>query len=659
VHPTERSDTDLVLAARSNDGEAFGELFDRWFNSSWNVARNIVRQDDLAADVAQDALLTAWQKLDTLDNPDAFGGWLLRITRNRALNRLQREQRSTAAGDDVVSGLRDQGLPDPTGAERPLGPDKISEVRDRQELVWAASAALGERDASLLDLHLRHGLGPAEIAEELGVEANNAHQQLYRLRTKLGDAIGSYLLWRNGRPLCDGLAAAVSGDVAFDSSVAKAVARHQKSCDYCSDRRAALIDPSKLFAAVPMVLVPPQLKLQAASGLQSAGISFGNSSGSATGGSAGNGAASGRPSSRLFGNESEVVLPGASGGHHGASRDGAGSHGASRDGGAALRNALTGPRSAADGLSRPAKKALLAGAASAGVAVILALLFVVGNGGDDDTVVAIDSEASNSLAGPDLSPSQGDEDDSDDGPTELDPTAPSADDGPTADTDPAIAPPDPGSGPAEAPEAPAPAAAAPDDQAADDTAPGGTEPPEDTDAPTDDDPDSDDTDPPGDANPPDDTDPGDDNDPPGSSDPGDDNDPPGSSDPSDDNDPPGGSDPPGDDPDPGDTDPSDGSGGGTPPPPPPPPADPPEAPVIVRFIGERPGGILLCPERTQGPFEAQWSTEHVESVILTMPSGGTHKGGPEGSHKFCGVTGDRITLVATGPGGETKATVVL
>ncbi|MEM7326076.1 MAG: sigma-70 family RNA polymerase sigma factor [Actinomycetota bacterium] len=271
----ERTDTDLVQAAASGESSAFGELFDRWFSSSWNVARNILRDDDLAADVAQDALLTAWQRLDQLENHDAFGGWLLRITRNRALNRLERERRSQASGDEVVSGLRDAGAPDPTGAERPLGPDTISEVRDRQELLWAAAKALGEREASLLDLHLRHGLGPAEIAQELGVEANNAHQQLYRLRTKLGDAIGSYLLWRNGRPLCDGLAAAVSGDVAFDRSVARAVARHQKTCDACAERRRGLVDPSKLFAAVPLVVVPGHLKANAAAALAAQGVPTG------------------------------------------------------------------------------------------------------------------------------------------------------------------------------------------------------------------------------------------------------------------------------------------------------------------------------------------------------------------------------------------------
>ncbi|MEL6983590.1 MAG: sigma-70 family RNA polymerase sigma factor, partial [Actinomycetota bacterium] len=289
----EQSDTELVLAARDDDPAAFGQLFERWFDRAWNVARAILRDDDLAADVAQDAMVKAWQQLDQLENPDAFGGWLLRSTRNRALNRLAREGRSRASGDDVVSGLRDRGAEDPVGAERLPQPDLVNEIRDRQELVWAAATALGERDASLLDLHLRHGLSPAEIAEELGVEANAAHQQLFRLRNRLGDAIGSYLLWRNGRPLCDGLADAVSGRTAFDRSVARSVARHQASCEHCSEQRESLVDPAKLFAAVPLLLVPPHLKAEAVAALQSAGVPTDASGASGPGSGADSGASSG------------------------------------------------------------------------------------------------------------------------------------------------------------------------------------------------------------------------------------------------------------------------------------------------------------------------------------------------------------------------------
>lgn len=283
VRQDERTDSELVLAVRGQgpdatnpDPDAFGVLFDRWYDRCWNVAHNIMRSDDLAAEVAQDSMLAGWQRLDQLHNPDAFGGWLLRITRNRALTRLEREGRSRATGDDIVSAMRDRNLSqshdEPLGAQAPPSVESAMEIHDRQELVWAASAALGERDASLLDLHLRHGLTPAEIAEELGVEANAAHQQLFRLRNKLGDAIGSYLLWRNGRTVCRGLAAAVSGEVAFDRSVAKAVAKHQKSCDECAERRAGLVSPTKLFASVPFLVVPFQFKVDAAAALAEAGV---------------------------------------------------------------------------------------------------------------------------------------------------------------------------------------------------------------------------------------------------------------------------------------------------------------------------------------------------------------------------------------------------
>ncbi|MFV0524859.1 MAG: RNA polymerase sigma factor [Acidimicrobiales bacterium] len=272
----DRTDTELVAAVQGGEPDAFGILFDRWFDRSWNVARTVLRDDDLAADVAQDSLLAAWQRIDQLRDPGAFGGWVLRITRNRALNRLGRERRTSSSGDEVVSSMRDGGRPDPVGAGPQPGPVAAGEVRDRQEMVWAAAAGLGPGDASLLDLQLRHGLDPAEIAQALGVPANTAHQRLFRLRARLGDVIGSFLLWRNGRPLCDGLAAAIDGGQPFDVSVARSVARHQEDCRYCSDQRASMVDPATLFAAVPILVAPPHLKAGAAAGLKAAGVAMGD-----------------------------------------------------------------------------------------------------------------------------------------------------------------------------------------------------------------------------------------------------------------------------------------------------------------------------------------------------------------------------------------------
>src|SRR5690606_30541761 len=186
--PEAAEDAAWVEAARSGDPDAFGRLFDRWFDPVYDVAWRIVRDRDTAAEVAQDVVLVAWPGLDGPAQPGSFGGWVRRIARNRALNRLDRERRSLP-DDAAAAEVLDRSAPD-VDMTAALG------EHEQAELVWAAASALGERDASLLDLHLRHGFGAREIADELGVTANNAHQLLHRLKGKLAGAIRAWVLWR-------------------------------------------------------------------------------------------------------------------------------------------------------------------------------------------------------------------------------------------------------------------------------------------------------------------------------------------------------------------------------------------------------------------------------------------------------------------------------
>ncbi len=734
----QRSDSELVVAARGDDPDAYGQLFERWFDRAWNVARTIVRNDDLAADVAQDAIIGAWQRLDQLDDPDAFGGWLLRSTRNRALNRLAREGRSRATGDEVVSGLRDGGLDDPVGAERQPEPDAVSEIRDRQELVWAAATALGERDISLLDLHLRHGLTPAEIADELGVEANAAHQQLFRLRGRLGDAIGSYLLWRNGQPLCDGLADAVSGQHAFDRSVARAVARHQKRCEHCAEERGRLVDPAKLFAAVPLLLAPPHLKAQAAAALDAAGVPRGGEGHSPDGseshspdggdghsadggGEAGpvdNGAdptradgaqADGGQASRFDGADGRGTdstsngagsdastgtgsTPDASG-PSGTTPDGSSGGGAGPDGSGGSSGtgvapdgsgASTGPTgsgggagpagpapaptplpptvqpivvpppapvaSAAPGphvLSTEAEAPGPAGGATGGpspivltsamsrprflaiagtgVVAVVALVglgyLALGDRGPGTDVAAIGSDASQVVAPP---ASQSGADDADDpaGPASFSPSA--ADDTDGDDAGP------PTAGPSSATTSPAtsPTTEASTTETTATTTGSSATTPTTVDT-TDTTPTTDTTD----------TTPttGTTRDTTGTT-------------------PTTGTtrDTTGTTPTTGTTrtTPTTGTTTGTT------PTTAADPPVIVRFTSRLGGNNRICADDAQRPYEAIWATEHTTSVTLTLPNG-THRGGASGTHAFCGSRGDRIGLVAVGPGGEDKATTNL
>jgi RNA polymerase sigma factor (sigma-70 family) len=286
-------DEALVVAARGGEADAFGTLFERWFDPVYDVARNIVRNPDTAADVAQDTFVVAWERLGTLERPEAFGGWLLRIARNKGLNRLEREARSRPYEADVVTGMHDDGAPDLVGSTRAVGTDEHYEANERAQLIAVAAATLGERDASLLDLHLRHGLTAAEIAEELGVTPNNAHQLLFRLRGKLGNAVSASMLWRDGAPTCGRLASELAAVDQFDGSTVTVIDQHSKTCEDCAGERKALVAPWKLFAAVPIAIAPLALRARTADALQLAGIPVQGGLGSGSGGAAGSSAAGG------------------------------------------------------------------------------------------------------------------------------------------------------------------------------------------------------------------------------------------------------------------------------------------------------------------------------------------------------------------------------
>jgi hypothetical protein len=248
-----------------------------------------------------------------------------RIARNRALNRLERERRSVPDDDRAAAEL-DRSAPDVDLTAR-------LDEREQQALVWAAASALGERDASLLDLHLRHGLGAADIADELGVTANNAHQLLHRLRSKLAGAVRAWVLWRDGGRGCAGLDAAISGAglTAFGAEAVRVVGRHVQACASCAERQQLRVAPEALFAAMPIAVAPTVLRAEAAAALGEAGVPMGGSttigiavdamdtgSGAADGPEAGEGADGGLPGDTGSG-AADGPEPGAGAGGAGAS----------------------------------------------------------------------------------------------------------------------------------------------------------------------------------------------------------------------------------------------------------------------------------------------------------------------------------------------------
>jgi RNA polymerase sigma factor (sigma-70 family) len=113
------SDADLVLAAAKGDKQAFVEIVARHQAMVCGLALGIVGNIAASEDVAQEAFLTAWQKIRELREPEKLRAWLRQITRHAALGHLRRQR-----GHDVLE--EETELPD-------LAPAPDQQVAGREE----------------------------------------------------------------------------------------------------------------------------------------------------------------------------------------------------------------------------------------------------------------------------------------------------------------------------------------------------------------------------------------------------------------------------------------------------------------------------------------------------------------------------------------------
>jgi RNA polymerase sigma-70 factor, ECF subfamily len=99
----EPSDGQLVQRVLAGEREAFDELIRRYQRQAVAVSYRLLGNLQDALEVTQDAFLKAFTSLDTLQKPEAFGGWLMRIVSNLSLNfRRSRRSGSQLPLDDLL-----------------------------------------------------------------------------------------------------------------------------------------------------------------------------------------------------------------------------------------------------------------------------------------------------------------------------------------------------------------------------------------------------------------------------------------------------------------------------------------------------------------------------------------------------------------------------
>ena len=171
-------DHDLACRVQLGDRDAFAEIVRRHQRAVFAAAFRILADGPDAEDAAQDAFVRAYQSFDKFDASRPLAPWLVRITVNVCLNRLE-SRKSSAALDDEVAWARD---PSP-------GPEAQSIARSRTERVRSELQGLPPRYRAVIELRHYLGLSYQEIAEALGQPLSAVKSDLFRARQLLSERL--------------------------------------------------------------------------------------------------------------------------------------------------------------------------------------------------------------------------------------------------------------------------------------------------------------------------------------------------------------------------------------------------------------------------------------------------------------------------------------
>lgn len=140
----------------------------------YRLALRMVGDGGEAEDVVQEVLLSGWQdrqKIESLDNPPA---WLLRMTHNRAIDRLR--SRKVRQNNERAAAPTDQTLDTPY---------RRTESADTLDHIHRLMQRLSVEQRTVLQLREVEGLSYREIADTTELSLEQVRVYLHRGRTKL------------------------------------------------------------------------------------------------------------------------------------------------------------------------------------------------------------------------------------------------------------------------------------------------------------------------------------------------------------------------------------------------------------------------------------------------------------------------------------------
>ncbi len=181
----------LIQDAQSGDLDAFNTLVLHYQDMVFNVALRILGDDELAADAAQEAFISAFRSINSFRG-GSFKAWLMRTVTNACYDELRRQKRrpttplepDTNDGEEMDS---PRWLADPN-----MSPEQEAEADELEHAIQHCLGNLPTDFRVVVVMADIQGLDYSEVAAVVRVPLGTIKSRLARARLRLRECLQGF-----------------------------------------------------------------------------------------------------------------------------------------------------------------------------------------------------------------------------------------------------------------------------------------------------------------------------------------------------------------------------------------------------------------------------------------------------------------------------------
>lgn len=178
------NEEEIIRKAQNGDINSFEILVENYKSNIYKTAFSMVQNHHDATDIAQIALIKAYQNLSKFSFKSSFSTWLYRITVNSCLDEIRKRKRT---GDLTVT-INDEENPIEIESDT-LSPEESYEKKELKKLVWKNIQKLSDKYKRVIILRDINGLSYTEIAKIERCSEGTVKSRINRARISLKELI--------------------------------------------------------------------------------------------------------------------------------------------------------------------------------------------------------------------------------------------------------------------------------------------------------------------------------------------------------------------------------------------------------------------------------------------------------------------------------------